>query len=206
MLTMTVRDAIETEPGHPAAGEATVAVAAGQGPTLPCLWCHAPVPQRAAGPGRRRRYCAPPQRCQEEAKRARAARRAAGGTGADVAAAEMLTDRLQAFVDRLADAAGIRRAAAEQIARVTAERDAALAEAAKLQNKIDYVERAARAEGDARIEAERQAARVLAERDAAVQARDAALAALARVARPLAHPPRGRDRRRRRAGRADTDG
>ena len=70
--------------------------------TRPCGWCAKPVPQRT-GAGRRREYCPPPARCAEEAKRARAARRAAGGIGGDVAAAEDLVERLDAFVARLAD-------------------------------------------------------------------------------------------------------
>ena len=41
-----------------------------------CGWCHTPLPPRAPGaPGRNREYCAPPQRCSEEARRDRARRR-----------------------------------------------------------------------------------------------------------------------------------
>ncbi len=60
------------EPERPVAGAAAV-----DGQTSPCAWCDTPVPQRATGPGRKRRYCLPPKRCREEAKRDRMARRAA---------------------------------------------------------------------------------------------------------------------------------
>ena len=47
-------------------------------------------------------YCAD-RDCQDQAKRARAARRAVGGIGGEVAATEELIGRLEVFVGRLAD-------------------------------------------------------------------------------------------------------
>src|SRR5580658_1036339 len=75
----------------PAAAEAAAV-------TLPCQWCGRAVPQ--SGQGRPRGYCAE-RDCQGEAKRARAARRAAGGISGDVAAAEDLADKLRVYADRI---------------------------------------------------------------------------------------------------------
>ena len=57
------------------------APAAVPGATLPCQWCGRDVPQ-TPGAGRKRAYCAG-RDCQDQAKRARAARRAAGGISGD---------------------------------------------------------------------------------------------------------------------------
>src|SRR6266851_3762084 len=131
------------------------APAGGAPETLPCHWCGRPVPQ-TPGAGRKRSYCTD-RDCQDQAKRARAARRAAGGIGGDVAATEELIDRLDAFVGRLADGlateltpAGVQSALSRGAATAAAEIAAARAE-------MDTIQRTA-AEEVARSAAARDAA------------------------------------------------